>query len=80
MIAQKLRELKLAHDKAAMQEVYNEIKTIAEKKEYPTEKFKRQMLDMLYNSIEVYISEHENWELNGYNSKILDTFLVLDNI
>mgnify|MGYP000906037029 CR=1 FL=1 len=80
MIAQKLRQLKLAQDRDEMLEIFSEIKIIAERKNYPTEIFKKQMLTMFYSSIEVFISERENWELNGYNSKILDTFLVLDKI
>lgn len=79
-ITAQIKRLKGAGDQKKMLEVYEEIKVLTNKLSFPSADFKKKYLQMLYDSIETYIAEFNPNGDNYHNSKVLDTFYVLDDM
>lgn len=79
-VTTQIKRLKETADKSKMLEIYEEIKIVANRLNFPSADFKRKVLLMLYNTIETYIIEFRPNGNNYHNSKMLDTFFVLDRL
>lgn len=80
MIANKIEKLKKAADKKEMLVIFDEIKVAAGNITYPSPSLKKQMLDMLSTSIEIYIEDRYRNNNSEVGNKILDTFAILDTL
>jgi hypothetical protein len=80
MIANKIEKLKKAADKKEMLVIFDEIKVAAGNITYPSLSLKKQMLDMLSTSIEIYIEDRYRNNNSEVGNKILDTFAILDTL
>lgn len=80
MIATKIRELQKATNVNQMHSICEQIEKEAERKNFPNLCLKEQMLNMLHDSLSIYVKEHNSEFYTYHNSRILDTFYILDTL
>lgn len=80
MIATKIRELQRATNEKDMYSICAQIEKEAEEKNFPNLCLKEQMLAMLHDSLDIFVKEHNSEFYTYHNSRILDTFYILDTL